>query len=228
MYLKRYHDVEISPSGVWRILKRLEHEPAARLAALQAPRPPLEALREAAARPPLQVDVKFIEPLGQTGRGARSTTSSPRSTTAPGSGCCGSTPATTRRPPSSSSTTCWTSCRSGSRSSRPTTAPSSEALPLAPARPRHRPRLHQAPHTPPQRQGRAIPPHRRRGVLPTPRRRRDRRHRALQRQARKNGRTSTTSTDPTAASSGQTPYERLRQKDHDPRNRPSSVAQLRA
>ena len=24
MYLKRYHDASISPSGVWRILKRLE------------------------------------------------------------------------------------------------------------------------------------------------------------------------------------------------------------
>ena len=24
MYLKRYHDVQISPSGVWRILKRLD------------------------------------------------------------------------------------------------------------------------------------------------------------------------------------------------------------
>jgi transposase len=24
MYLKRYHDIEISQSGVWRILKRLE------------------------------------------------------------------------------------------------------------------------------------------------------------------------------------------------------------
>jgi transposase len=24
MYLKRYHDVEISPSGIWRILKRLD------------------------------------------------------------------------------------------------------------------------------------------------------------------------------------------------------------
>jgi len=24
MYLKRYHDVELSPSGVWRILKRLD------------------------------------------------------------------------------------------------------------------------------------------------------------------------------------------------------------
>jgi hypothetical protein len=24
MYLKRYHDLQISPSGVWRILKRLQ------------------------------------------------------------------------------------------------------------------------------------------------------------------------------------------------------------
>ncbi len=24
MYLKRYHDIQISPSGVWRILKRLD------------------------------------------------------------------------------------------------------------------------------------------------------------------------------------------------------------
>jgi hypothetical protein len=24
MYLKRYHDIEVSPSGVWRILKRLD------------------------------------------------------------------------------------------------------------------------------------------------------------------------------------------------------------
>ena len=34
MYLKRYHDVAISPSGVWRILKRLGLEPAAGLPAL--------------------------------------------------------------------------------------------------------------------------------------------------------------------------------------------------
>ena len=29
MYLARYHDISISNSGVWRILKRLESEPAA-------------------------------------------------------------------------------------------------------------------------------------------------------------------------------------------------------
>jgi transposase len=37
MYLQRYHDVTVSVSGVWRILKRAGHEPAACLAALQAP-----------------------------------------------------------------------------------------------------------------------------------------------------------------------------------------------
>ena len=42
----------ISPSGVWRILKRLDLNRLPGLAALQAPRPPVEALREAAARPP--------------------------------------------------------------------------------------------------------------------------------------------------------------------------------
>jgi hypothetical protein len=43
MYLKRYHQVQISSSGVWRILKRLElNRP--RLPAPQAPRPALEAL----------------------------------------------------------------------------------------------------------------------------------------------------------------------------------------
>ena len=48
----RYHDVTISHSGVWRILKRLELEPAPRLTALQATRPPLAAPRKAAPRPP--------------------------------------------------------------------------------------------------------------------------------------------------------------------------------
>ena len=44
MYLARYHDVTISISGVWRILKRLRHEPAARLAALPAPGAALETV----------------------------------------------------------------------------------------------------------------------------------------------------------------------------------------
>ena len=37
MYLARYHDVTISVSGVWRMLKRLGNESAARLPALPAP-----------------------------------------------------------------------------------------------------------------------------------------------------------------------------------------------
>ena len=44
MYLQRYHDIHISHSGVWRILKRLEAQPPPGLPAPQAPPPPVEAL----------------------------------------------------------------------------------------------------------------------------------------------------------------------------------------
>jgi transposase len=44
MYLKRYHDTEVSNSGVWRILKRLDLNPAPGLPAVQAPRPQVEAV----------------------------------------------------------------------------------------------------------------------------------------------------------------------------------------
>ncbi|MFJ8140838.1 helix-turn-helix domain-containing protein [Streptomyces sp. NPDC096013] len=49
MYLKRYHNLTINKSGVRRILNRLD---MGRLPALQAARPPMEAVRDAAARPP--------------------------------------------------------------------------------------------------------------------------------------------------------------------------------
>jgi len=52
MYLKRYHDVEIGHSGVYRVLKRVGSQPPAGLAALQAPHRPLETLRETAPGPP--------------------------------------------------------------------------------------------------------------------------------------------------------------------------------
>jgi transposase len=68
MYLGRYHDVTISVSGVWRILKRLGLN---RLPASQRyRRHNLRWKRYEKQRPghQLQVDVKFIEPLGQTGR----------------------------------------------------------------------------------------------------------------------------------------------------------------
>jgi transposase len=68
MYLARYHDVTVSTSGVWRILKRLGMN---RLPASQRyQRRALRWKRYEKQRPghQLQVDVKFIEPLGQTGR----------------------------------------------------------------------------------------------------------------------------------------------------------------
>jgi transposase InsO family protein len=68
MYLARYHDITISPSGVWRILKRLEMN---RLPASQ--RYVRHKKRWTRYEKPLpghqvQVDVKFIEPIGQTRR----------------------------------------------------------------------------------------------------------------------------------------------------------------
>ena len=63
MYLKRYHDIEVSPSGIWRILKRLDMSrlPASGRYRRQAERwkryeKPLPGHR-------VQVDVKFIAPL---------------------------------------------------------------------------------------------------------------------------------------------------------------------
>jgi transposase InsO family protein len=44
MYLQRYHDIQISHSGVWRVPEAPRPQPAAGLPALQAPRPALEAL----------------------------------------------------------------------------------------------------------------------------------------------------------------------------------------
>jgi transposase InsO family protein len=71
MYLARYHDVTISTSGVWRILKRLG---MSRLPTSQRyQRHSIRWKRYEKQRPghQLQVDVKFIEPLGQTGRKRR-------------------------------------------------------------------------------------------------------------------------------------------------------------
>jgi len=125
MYLARYHDVTISTSGVWRILKRLGMN---RLPASQRyQRRALRWKRYEKQRPghQLQVDVKFIEPSGRRPDGGRSTTSSPRSTTAPGSGCCAPTRAATKKPPSRSSTTSWPNCPSRSSVCKPTTAQNS-------------------------------------------------------------------------------------------------------
>jgi transposase InsO family protein len=63
MYLKRYHDLQLSPSGVWRILKRLELN---RLPASQRhKRHDRRWKRYEQPLPghPVQLDVKFIAPL---------------------------------------------------------------------------------------------------------------------------------------------------------------------
>ena len=129
MYLKRYHDVEVSQSGIWRILKRLDLN---RLPASQRYKRLDKRWKRYEKQLPghqVQIDVKFVEPLKTAVRplsaGAPSTTSSPRSTTAPGYVCCASTLAATRRPRSSSLTTCLSGCLSRYRSSRQTTAPNS-------------------------------------------------------------------------------------------------------
>ena len=66
MYLKRYHDVEISHSGVWRILKRLDLN---RLPASQRYKRHTDRWKRYEKPLPghrVQVDVKFIEPLPGT------------------------------------------------------------------------------------------------------------------------------------------------------------------
>ncbi len=63
MYLKRYHDVAISNSDVWRILERLELN---RLPASQrCQRHDRRCKRYGKAQPGhrIQIDVKFIQPL---------------------------------------------------------------------------------------------------------------------------------------------------------------------
>jgi transposase InsO family protein len=71
MYLDRYHDVKVSPSGVWRLLKKAGMN---RLPASQRyKRHQTRWKRYEKQRPghQLQIDVKFIEPLGQTGKKKR-------------------------------------------------------------------------------------------------------------------------------------------------------------
>ena len=63
MYLKCYHDVQISPSGVWRILKRLD---MSRLPASQRYRRHVDRWKRYEKPLPghrVQIDVKFIAPL---------------------------------------------------------------------------------------------------------------------------------------------------------------------
>lgn len=64
MYLKRYHDVEISVSGVWRILKRLDMSrlPTSRRYVRHAKR--WQLYEKPLPGHQVQIDVKFVAPLG--------------------------------------------------------------------------------------------------------------------------------------------------------------------
>jgi transposase InsO family protein len=71
MYLQRYHQVKISNSGVWRILKRLQMN---RLPASQKHKAYDRRWKRYEKQLPghrVQIDVKFIEPLPAAARGKR-------------------------------------------------------------------------------------------------------------------------------------------------------------
>jgi transposase len=126
MYLRRYHDIQISHSGVWRVLNRLDLN---RLPASQ--RYKRHDRRWKRYEKPLpghqvQIDVKFIQPLpGSKPNARRKHYQFTAIDDCTRLRVLRIYPSWTRRPPSSSSTTSWNGCRFGSRSSRPTTAPSS-------------------------------------------------------------------------------------------------------
>jgi transposase InsO family protein len=67
MYLKRYHDIEISPSGVWRILKRLDMNRLPTSQRYKRHKDRWKRYEKALPGHRVQVDVKFIEPI----RGSR-------------------------------------------------------------------------------------------------------------------------------------------------------------
>jgi transposase len=106
MYLKRYHQVQVSSSGVWRILKRLELN---RLPASQRHKRHDRRWRRYEKPLPghrVQLDVKFIQPLP----GAPKTKKYYQFTAIDDCTCLRVLriyPSSTSRPPSSSWTTSW-------------------------------------------------------------------------------------------------------------------------
>jgi transposase len=156
MYLRRYHDIQVSSSGVWRILERLELN---RLPPSQRHKRHDQRWRRYEKPLPghrVQLDVKFIAPFPGSRRKHYQFTAIDDCTRLR---VCASTPSSTSRPPSSSWATSWSGCRSGWRSSRPTTASSSAQASTGTSWTRHRPCLHQATHAPAQWQGGTLPPH---------------------------------------------------------------------
>jgi transposase InsO family protein len=95
MYLARYHDITVSASGVWRILKRLEMN---RLPASQRyVRHKKRWTRYEKPLPGHQILSRCEVHLSRSANAAASTANSPPSTIAPESGSCGSIPATIKR-----------------------------------------------------------------------------------------------------------------------------------
>jgi transposase len=215
MYLGRYHDVTISVSGVWRILNRLGLN---RLPASQRyQRRALRWKRYEKQRPghQLQVDVKFIEPLGQTGRKQKHYQFTAIDN-------CTRLRVLRAYPRCDQKTAIAFIDHTLSKLPFAVERVQTDKrlrirriLPLAPARQRHRPCQDQTSDAAAQPQGRAIPPHRLRRVLPAPRGPSDRRHPLVHRQAAGVGGLLNYHR-PHGALGGQTPYERLRQKAQDP------------
>jgi transposase len=71
MYLQRYHQVKISNSGVWRILKRLEMNPLPASQKHKAYHRRWKRYQKQLPGHRVQIDVKFIEPLPPAARSKR-------------------------------------------------------------------------------------------------------------------------------------------------------------
>ena len=143
MYLKRYHDVEIGHSGVWRILKRLDLN---RLPASQRYKRHTDRWKRYEKPLPghrVQVDVKFIEPLARHPQEALPIHRDRR--LHPASASCGSIPGNDQK--TAIQFLDYVLEKLPFQVEVIQTDNGAEfqgALPLARARPRHRPRLHQA------------------------------------------------------------------------------------
>ena len=186
MYLKRYHDIDISKSGVWRILDRLELN---RLPSSQRHKTYQKRWKRYEKPLPghqLQVDVKFITPVGGAGKRFYQFTAIddctrirvlriyPR---------CNQKTAIqfldyllAKLPFRVESIQTDNGAEFQSQFHYHVLDRGIRHVYIKPATP------------PPQRQGRKVASHRRRGVLPDARRGRHRRHRPLQRQAARVGR----------------------------------------
>ena len=198
MYLKRYHDVAISQSGVWRILKRLD---LSRLPTSQRYKRLDKRWQRYEKQLPghqVQIDVKFVAPIkGSQAKKYYQFTAIDDCTRL----------RVLRIYPRLNQKTAiqfadyvleklpfivqviQTDNGSGIRL----------LVPLPPARQGGGAQIHQTKNAPPQRQGGEVSPHRCRGVLSASRRSCHRRRQGLRTTSSRSGRTTTTTIGPTAA-----------------------------